>query len=170
MHQLISFYSAWPVFSYKLRYIVGFTLVEMAISTNVKPTIYRNLYENTGPASTEDWVQRTKLRGATVQCWLNDGPLSERWHNINPLLSEQCWLMLDQRRRRWASLKPTLLQRLVPAVIGSSLCERCGIFVCEYSWRVRCDYDVIIERWGLVINISSINGANGSFPFWCLVF
>ena len=36
-----------PVFSYKFRYIVGFWLVEMAISTNQKPTIYRNLYENT---------------------------------------------------------------------------------------------------------------------------
>ena len=32
-----------PVFSYKLRYIVCFGLVEMAISTNPKPTIYRNL-------------------------------------------------------------------------------------------------------------------------------
>ena len=32
-------------FSYKLRYIVGFWLVEMAISTNQKPTIYRNLHE-----------------------------------------------------------------------------------------------------------------------------
>ena len=40
-----------PVFSYKLRYIVGLWLVEMAISTNQKPTIYRNLYENTVP----DW-------------------------------------------------------------------------------------------------------------------
>ena len=39
-----------PVFSYKLRYIVGFWLVEMAISTNQKSTIYRNLYENTAPA------------------------------------------------------------------------------------------------------------------------
>ena len=39
---------AWGlVFSYKLRYIVGFWLVEIAISTNQKPTIYRNLYENT---------------------------------------------------------------------------------------------------------------------------
>ena len=38
-----------PVFSYKLRYIAGFWLVEMVISTNQKPTIYRNLYENTGP-------------------------------------------------------------------------------------------------------------------------
>ena len=37
------------VFSYKLRYIVGFGLVEMAISTNPKHTMYRNLYENTGP-------------------------------------------------------------------------------------------------------------------------
>ena len=42
-------YVSGPVFSYKLRYIVGFWLVEMAISTNLKPTIYRNLYENTGP-------------------------------------------------------------------------------------------------------------------------
>ena len=33
----------------QLRYIVGFGLVEMAISTNPKPTMYRNLYENTGP-------------------------------------------------------------------------------------------------------------------------
>ena len=32
-----------PVFSYKLRYIVGFGLVEMAISTSPKPMIYRNL-------------------------------------------------------------------------------------------------------------------------------
>ena len=38
-----------PVFSYTLRYIVGSGLVEMAISTNPKPTIYRHLYENTGP-------------------------------------------------------------------------------------------------------------------------
>ena len=36
------------IFSYKLRYIVGFRLVE----TNPKPTIYRNLYENMGPG---DW-------------------------------------------------------------------------------------------------------------------
>ena len=42
-------YSLGAVFSYKLRYIVGFWLVEMVISTNPKPTIYRNLYENTAP-------------------------------------------------------------------------------------------------------------------------
>ena len=38
-----------PVFSYKLRYPVNFGLVEMFISTNPKPTMYRNLYENTDP-------------------------------------------------------------------------------------------------------------------------
>ena len=38
----------WSVFSYKLRYTVCFGLVDMAISTNPKPTIYRNLYENMG--------------------------------------------------------------------------------------------------------------------------
>ena len=36
------------VLSYKLGYIVGFRLAEMAISTNPEPTIYRNLHENTG--------------------------------------------------------------------------------------------------------------------------
>ena len=39
------------LFSNKLRYIPGFGLVEMAILTNPKPAIYRNLYENTGPGS-----------------------------------------------------------------------------------------------------------------------
>ena len=42
-------HTSGPVFLYKLRYIMGFGLVEMAILTNPKPTIYRNLYENTGP-------------------------------------------------------------------------------------------------------------------------
>ena len=37
-----------PIFSYKLRYIGGVWLVEMVISTKQKPTIYHNLYENTG--------------------------------------------------------------------------------------------------------------------------
>ena len=41
-----------PLFSYKVWYIVGFEFVEMAISTNQKPTIYRNLYENTRPGLT----------------------------------------------------------------------------------------------------------------------
>ena len=33
----------------KLRYIVGFGSVEMAISTDPNPTIYRSLHEKTGP-------------------------------------------------------------------------------------------------------------------------
>ena len=34
---------------FRLRFdIGGFLLVEMAISTNSKPTIYRKMYENTG--------------------------------------------------------------------------------------------------------------------------
>ena len=39
------------VSSHKLGYIVGFGLVEMAISTNPKPTIYCHLYENTRPGA-----------------------------------------------------------------------------------------------------------------------
>ena len=38
-----------PVFSHKLRYIAGFGLVQMDISTNPKLTIYLNLYEKTSP-------------------------------------------------------------------------------------------------------------------------
>ena len=43
--------TAGPVFSYKLRYIVGFGLIEMAISTDPRPTIYRSLYENTASST-----------------------------------------------------------------------------------------------------------------------
>ena len=47
-------------YSHKLRYIVGFWLVEMAISTNQKPTIYRNLYDDTGLDSQDDLSWNTK--------------------------------------------------------------------------------------------------------------
>ena len=42
-----------PVFSYNLRYIIGIGLVEMSISTNPMPMIYRNLYKNTAPERPE---------------------------------------------------------------------------------------------------------------------
>ena len=42
-------------------YIVGFGLVEMAISTNPKPTICRNLYENTGPVTHLYFVTHDRL-------------------------------------------------------------------------------------------------------------
>ena len=41
------YYKSRPLFSDKLRYDVGFRLVAISIATNPKPTIYRNLYENT---------------------------------------------------------------------------------------------------------------------------
>ena len=50
-----------PVFSDKSRYIVGFGLVEMAISTNPKLTIYRTLDENTGPKPRSQTPQITVL-------------------------------------------------------------------------------------------------------------
>ena len=56
----------WAVFSYKLRYIVGFWLVEMAISINQKPTIYRNLYEKTGP---QPRAASRAYFGPLFQCW-----------------------------------------------------------------------------------------------------
>ena len=51
-----------PLFSYKLRYIVGFEFVDIAISTNPKPTIYRNLYENVGPGMVTPCGRHFKLR------------------------------------------------------------------------------------------------------------
>ena len=54
-----------PVFLYKLRYIVGFWLVEMAISTNPKPTIYRNLYDNKG--DTYPWSSHS-IYGVARHC------------------------------------------------------------------------------------------------------
>ena len=59
-----------PAFSYKLRYIVGFWLVEMTISTNQKPTIYRNLYENTAPAAKGSVISTTlKLKACIFTKW-----------------------------------------------------------------------------------------------------
>ena len=66
------------VFSYKLRYIVGFWLVEMAISTNQKPTIYLNLYKNTGPDLLIVWSKVSEL---TI---INDDAL-ELWYYLSQL-------------------------------------------------------------------------------------
>ena len=61
------FMKSRPVFSYNWRYIVGFRLVEMAKSTNPKPTIYRNLYENTGPVFINNMFSRhSKLEIASA--------------------------------------------------------------------------------------------------------
>ena len=76
-------HNAGAVFSYKLRYMVGFWLVEMAISTNQKLTIYRNLYENTGPEGTYAMpAQLSSLiygenaflskHDTFTQCWFNN--------------------------------------------------------------------------------------------------
>ena len=70
-------YNTGAVFSYKLRYIIGFRLVEIAISTNQKPTIYRNLYENTGPGIFNHNISR--LGSAVI---FNTGQVG---HNIRVL-------------------------------------------------------------------------------------
>ena len=58
-------YLSGPILSYNIRYIVGFGLVEMAISTNPNPVIhvYRNLYENTGPDKVKLSLKRSFVRG-----------------------------------------------------------------------------------------------------------
>ena len=74
---------AGSVLSYKLRYIVGLGLVEMAISTNPRPTIYRNLYENRQADSCGNCYVINGLSGDTVttaryssaQCCANNTPM-----------------------------------------------------------------------------------------------
>ena len=55
--------------SSELVYIAGFALVEMAISTNPKPTIYRNLYENTVTGLVSFWqkVNHTEIIWGTQE-------------------------------------------------------------------------------------------------------
>ena len=90
-HQKLSSFLCMPgpVFSYKLRYIVGFWLVEMAISTDQKPTIYRNLYENTGP----------ECYFCVLADWLYNQPIS---HSLifASLLSLLLPFQLDIRTRK----------------------------------------------------------------------
>ena len=43
------------------QYVVGFKLVVMGISTNLKPTIYRNLYEKTGPDRQTEYLIEVSL-------------------------------------------------------------------------------------------------------------
>ena len=62
-------YHAGAVHSYKLRYIVGFWLVEMAISTNQKPTIYRNLYEDTSPERHVNIIFKTVFHSSVIKIY-----------------------------------------------------------------------------------------------------
>ena len=63
------------VISYKLRYIVGFGLGEMAILTNPKSTIYRNLYENTGLGWSMVGCFSGTIWNASFQCVVEDRTL-----------------------------------------------------------------------------------------------
>ena len=72
-----------PAFSYKLRYIVGFWLV----STNQKPTIYRNLYENMDPDVVKQTIYPPYFSSAWYSlkkvCWLSYRCWSYRFRQIN---------------------------------------------------------------------------------------
>ena len=69
-----------------VRYIVGFGLVEMAISTNPKPTIDRNLYGNTG--SDVDHIFCGETKRLIVSGNHKTRLLSETLLGIRPRLGE----------------------------------------------------------------------------------
>ena len=69
---------SWPVFSYKLRYI---GLVEMAISTNPKPTIYRNLYALITQSSCRVSLLQDSP-GEGHLSWRRSRPKNQRWRRL----------------------------------------------------------------------------------------
>ena len=89
------FYRA--VFLYTLRYIIGFVLVKMGISTNPKPTIYRDFCENTGMLihdQTYAWGLPSTHETST-QCWFHVGPASSiqaQHENSIESTSRVCWI------------------------------------------------------------------------------
>ena len=86
------------VFSYELPYIVGFWLVEMAISTNQKPTIYRNSYDNTGPDLYKHTISVQIQFCLYTQFWQTwPQLLSSTKHS--PILFVEYWLLF----RKWLS-------------------------------------------------------------------
>ena len=83
-----------PVFLYKLWYIVGFWLVRMAISTNPKPTICCNVYENTGRAgltTMNSFSTSSSTRHPQIKCGLHRY-LSFR--SVYLILQRKNWLSL----------------------------------------------------------------------------
>ena len=83
------------------RYIVGFWLVEMAISTNQKPTIYRNLYENTGPGP-----RSVKL--AHIQRGAKHNTVTLYSANISPALGQRLVFDRLRNRNRYTEMNETL--------------------------------------------------------------
>ena len=97
------------IFSYKLRYIIDFGLVEMAISTNPKPTIYRNLYENAVPG-VHSFLLQQQQQQSVIQvrrdageerrggCW--SGGVETGWGHV---VRRGCWLWaaIARNARKW---------------------------------------------------------------------
>ena len=104
-------------FSYKLRYIVGFWLVEMTISTNQKRTIYRNLYENTAPVFRKKSTKQD-ISLVSAQCWAIVG----RWRNIEPILG-YCLAC--------AAAKGEKAMRFLWAWIHSYIHDNAAIYTCS---------------------------------------
>ena len=107
------------VLSYKVRDNIGFGLVEMAFTTNRKPTIFRSLYENAG---TEHKLDSNKpligpryniilLHFRSEEQWQhsnNIGSMYPHFHPANTRYWTNVGLMLAHRLRRWPNSKPTL--------------------------------------------------------------
>ena len=68
-------------------------------STNPKPTIYRNLYENTGPVTSGHMVQRTKL-------WSSIPVNTKHLYNIYAMLDQADVIQMFYKYRhlRWPAV------------------------------------------------------------------
>ena len=65
----------------------------MLISTNPKPTIYRNLYENTGPAGPRLVVIRSQSPPSHLSHYKNE--ISQLTRHIEPMLAPCCTSLAD---------------------------------------------------------------------------
>ena len=92
---------------YKLRYIAGFGLVEMAISTNPKPTIYRNLYQNTGPGH---FPSTPRVWHHTAQYKTGRGVIT-------------CRKAITSYYTRWQAITTSVISSTIPNHLNHCICH-----------------------------------------------
>ena len=88
-------------------YIVGFGFVEISISTNPKPTIYRNLHENTDPGSKNynqgvlNQPERRNSRKRTRRPSVEQGPLYVSYQSVITPHSIKYTHIQQRKDKRW---------------------------------------------------------------------
>ena len=80
--------------------MVEMALVEMAISTNQKPTIYRNLYENTGPGSYTVDQHQANIGSMSCGFWYGTDLYWDLFWDVHPNFSPKTGNILPNWAKR----------------------------------------------------------------------